>query len=71
MRDTAKDPMLWFLAGTSALYAAVGQGVEALTLVVAILPLAGMDVVLHRRTQASTEGLASRLASRARVSLFI
>ena len=67
VRDTAKDPMLWFLAGTSALYAAVGQGVEALTLVVAILPLAGMDVVLHRRTQASTEGLASRLASRARV----
>lgn len=66
-RDTAKDPMLWFLAGTSALYVIVGQGVEALTLLAAIVPLAGMDVYLHRRTQASTEGLQSRLAVRARV----
>jgi Ca2+-transporting ATPase len=66
-RDTAKDPMLWFLAGTSVLYAAVGQRVEALTLLAAILTLAGMDVYLHRRTQASTEGLVSRLAVSARV----
>ncbi|MBI2161843.1 MAG: cation-transporting P-type ATPase [Candidatus Rokubacteria bacterium] len=66
-RDTAKDPMLWFLVGTSTLYAAVGQGVEALTLLAAIVPLAGMDVYLHRRTQASTEGLVSRLAASARV----
>lgn len=66
-RDAAKDPMLWFLAGTSALYAAVGQGVEALTLLAAIVPLAGMDVFLHRRTRAATEGLASRLAVSARV----
>ncbi len=66
-RDTAKDPMLWFLAGTSVLYAAVGQGVEALTLLAAIVPLAGMDVYLHRRTRAATEGLVSRLAASARV----
>src|SRR3990172_4265707 len=66
-RDTAKDPMLWFLVGTSVLYAAVGQRVEALTLLAAIVPLAGMDVYLHRRTQASTEGLMSRLAASARV----
>jgi Ca2+-transporting ATPase len=66
-RDTARDPMLWFLAGTSALYAAVGQGVEALTLLAAIVPLAGMDVYLHRRTAAATEGLVSRLAVSARV----
>lgn len=66
-RDTAKDPMLWFLAGTSVLYAAVGQRVEALTLLAAILPLAGMDVYLYRRTRAATEGLVSRLAVSARV----
>jgi Ca2+-transporting ATPase len=66
-RDTAKDPMIWFLAGTSALYAVVGQGVEAATLLAAIAPLIGMDLYLHRRTQASTEGLQSRLAVTARV----
>jgi len=65
--DTLKDPMLWFLAAASALYAVVGQSVEALTLLVAIVPLVGMDAFLHRRTQASTEGLQSRLASTARV----
>lgn len=64
-RDTAKDPMIWFLAGTSGLYALIGQRTEALTLLVAIMPLIAMDAFLHRRTQASTEGLQSRLATRA------
>ena len=66
-KDTAKDPMIWFFAATSALYAGVGQFVEAITLLVAIGPLVLMDVFLHRRTQASTEGLKSRLAERASV----
>jgi len=35
--------MLWFFAATSALYAIVGQQTEALTLLVAIQPLIGMD----------------------------
>lgn len=65
--ETAKDPMLWFFAGTSILYAIVGQHTEAITLLVAILPLLGMDIYLHKRTQASTAGLASRLASTATV----
>lgn len=65
IQDTAKDPMLWFFAGTSALYAFVGQQTEALTLLAAIAPLLGMDVYLHRRTQASTEGLKGRLATTA------
>ena len=65
--DTAKDPMLWFFALTSALYTAVGQRVEALTLLVAIVPLVGMDAFLHRRTRASAAGLQSRLAVIARV----
>ncbi|HSE93928.1 MAG TPA: cation-transporting P-type ATPase, partial [Methylomirabilota bacterium] len=66
-RDTARDPMIWFLAAAAALYALVGQIAEALTLLAAVVPLVGMDAFLHRRTRASTAGLAGRLATRARV----
>jgi P-type Ca2+ transporter type 2C len=66
-RDTVKDPMIWFLAGVSGLYAGVGELKEAVILLVAIVPLVGMDAFLHWRTQASTEGLKSRLAERANV----
>ncbi len=65
-RDTARDPMPWFLLVTSALFVVLGQLAEALTLVAAMVPLLGMDAWLHRRTLASTAGLASRLASTAR-----
>jgi Ca2+-transporting ATPase len=66
-RETARDPMIWFLVGTAGLYLALGSTVEALTLFSAIFPLVGMDAYLHRRTQASTVGLRHRLASRAAV----
>ena len=66
-RDTARDPMLWFLVLTAGLFAMLGQWTEALTLVIAMVPLLGMDAYLHRRTSASSAGLASRLASSARV----
>jgi Ca2+-transporting ATPase len=66
-RDTAKDPMLWFLIGTSVIYAFIGELLETVTLAAAIIPLAGMDAFLHRRTSASTEGLSGRLAVRATV----
>jgi Ca2+-transporting ATPase len=66
-RDTARDPMIWLLFGTSVLYALLGQRAEAATLLLASVPLVGMDAWLHRRTQASTEGLASRLAQEATV----
>ncbi len=67
LRDSLRDPMLWFLLLTAALFALLGQWGEALTLSLAIVPLLGMDAYLHRRTQASSAGLASRLASSARV----
>lgn len=51
IQETAKDPMLWFFAGTSVLYALVGQLAEALSLLVAIVPLLGMDFYVHQRTQ--------------------
>jgi Ca2+-transporting ATPase len=64
-RDTGRDPMLWFLAAVGLVYAFIGQMRDAVVLLVAIVPLVGMDLFLHRRTQASTEGLRSRLAERA------
>ncbi|MEO6030214.1 MAG: cation-transporting P-type ATPase [Candidatus Binatia bacterium] len=65
--DTARDPMLWFLVATSVLYAIIGDTMEAVTLALAIIPLALMDAYLHHRTVASTTGLRSRLAAHARV----
>jgi len=64
-RETARDPMLWFLAATGLVYALVGERREALTLLVALVPLVGMDAFLHWRSQASAEGLRARLAARA------
>lgn len=66
-RDTLADPMLWFLLGTSVLFALVGQARESAILLFALLPIVGMDAYLHRRTHASVEGLSSRLASSATV----
>ena len=66
-RDTLNDPMIWFLAGVSALYGVLGEVAEALVLLAAIVPLVGMDAFLHRRTQVSTQSLKSRLAERATV----
>ncbi|MCY3003808.1 MAG: cation-transporting P-type ATPase [Planctomycetota bacterium] len=65
--ETAKDPMLGFLVGTSILYAFLGETTEALVLLASVVPLAGMDAFLHRRAQASTEGLQKLLATHARV----
>jgi Ca2+-transporting ATPase len=65
--DTAKDPMLWFLLGIATLFIFLGDRVEAAILFVAAVPLIGMDLYLHRRTRASTEGLSSRLAVQANV----
>lgn len=67
LRDTVRDPMIWFLVGSGVVFAALGDRAEAIVLALAILPLVGMDAFLHRRTQASTAGLATRLASRALV----
>lgn len=66
-RDTARDPMLWFLVGTSALYGVLGESGEAAVLLASLVPLAGMDAWLHRRVRAATEGLRTHLAARARV----
>lgn len=61
--DTARDPMLWFLAATSVLFALLGQFTDTVVLLLAIVPLVGMDFYLHRRTEASIRGLSSALAA--------
>lgn len=66
-RETARDPMIWFLVGTAVLYALLSEYSEAITLLVSIMPLVGMDAYLHRRTQASTQGLRGLLSDTARV----
>ena len=65
--DTARDPMLWFLAATSLVFAALGQFTDTLVLLLAIVPLVGMDFYLHHRTEASVQSLSSVLATHARV----
>lgn len=67
LRSIVQDPMIWFLVGTAVLFLVLGDYSEAVVLASALLPIAGMDGYLHRRTEASTEGLRARLASRARV----
>lgn len=67
LRSTVKDPMIWFLLGTASLFLWMGDYTEAAVLAAALIPIAGMDAYLHRRTEASTEGLRARLASKARV----
>ncbi|GAB3103429.1 cation-transporting P-type ATPase [Aestuariicella hydrocarbonica] len=67
LADTARDPMLWFLLITSLLFAFLKDIDEAVILLIAVLPLVGMDFYLHHRTAASTAGLRSRLASNAQV----
>ena len=67
LRDTLRDPMVWFLAGTAILFVWLGDYTEAGVLAAALVPIAAMDAYLHRRTQATTEGLAGRLAPQARV----
>jgi P-type Ca2+ transporter type 2C len=63
LKETFRDPMIWFLIGIGAVFFVIGQKSEGLTLFVAILPLTLMDAFLHWRTQASTLGLKSNLSS--------
>lgn len=66
-RDTADDPMIWFLILTSGLFGAIGKTTDMVVLLAAVAPLVGMDFYLHHRTQASLEGLSSVLSATATV----
>lgn len=66
LKATASDPMAWFLALTATIYLAIGEYLEGSVLAAALIPIVGMDAWLHRRTQASTAGLRTRLATTVR-----
>jgi len=65
--DTAKDPMIWFLIATSLLFGFLKYYNQAIILFLATIPLIGIDAFLHWRTQVSTQGLRSKLATNATV----
>ena len=67
LQDTLRDPMLWFLLLTALVHAVLGERGEALILLLALLPLLGMDAWLHRRTQASLASLGEPLSAQVQV----
>src|SRR5690606_36425512 len=50
---------------TSLVFALLGEFADTVVLLLAIIPLVGMDFYLHRRTEASVSGLSSALATQA------
>ncbi len=67
IKDTLLDPMIWFLFVTGMLFLWLGEYTESLVLLLAIIPIGGMDAYLHWRTQVSTQALSSRLVTYATV----
>ncbi|VVC75235.1 Calcium-transporting ATPase 1 [Aquicella siphonis] len=67
LTDTLLDPMIWFLVAASFLFAILSKYTSAIILLLAIIPIGGMDAFLHWRTQVSTQALSSRLIAYARV----
>ncbi|MBY0544107.1 MAG: cation-translocating P-type ATPase [Gammaproteobacteria bacterium] len=65
--DTISDPMIWFLIITSGLFTVLKNYNQAIILLLATIPLLGMDAFLHWRTQASARSLSRQLATTARV----
>lgn len=66
-KETIKDPMIWFLLITSGLFALLNNYSQSIILLLATIPLIGMDAFLHWRTQASTRSLSKQLATLAHV----
>ena len=64
LRDTFKDPMIWFLIVLSFIFLILHETREALTLGLALIPLILMDAFLHKRTEASMAGLKRQLKNK-------
>lgn len=67
IKDTLLDPMIWFLFIASFLFFLLHKYPDAIVLLIAVVPIGGMDAFLHWRTQVSTQALSSRLITHARV----
>jgi Ca2+-transporting ATPase len=66
-RETILDPMIWFLLAASLLFAMLSKYSSSVIMLLATIPIGGMDAFLHWRTQVSTQALSSRLITYARV----
>ncbi|MCE3009177.1 MAG: cation-transporting P-type ATPase [Proteobacteria bacterium] len=62
LKDTLKDPMIWFLLGIGVVFTLLGQLSESIVLFLAIIPLVVMDALLHWRTQSSVTLLRKELS---------
>ena len=60
------DPMAAMLAITGGVYLAFGELVNGIVLLVALIPVLGVDVLLEARSQRALAALAASLAPRAR-----
>ncbi len=65
--ETARDPMILLLCFAATIFLVLRDYAEAMGLFAASIPLIFMDVYLHRRTQASMEGLRDHLTALVRV----
>jgi Ca2+-transporting ATPase len=63
IKDTLKDPMIWFLVIAAFLFMLIGESREAIILLLAIAPLTGMDAFLHWRTARSTQNLRKHMTN--------
>lgn len=61
IKETAKDPMIWFLIGTSLLFALLKNYNQTIILLIATIPLMLMDTYLHWRTESATLKLSKVL----------
>jgi Ca2+-transporting ATPase len=61
VKQTAKDPMIWFLIGTSLLFALLKNYNQTIILLIATIPLMLMDTYLHWRTESATLKLSKVL----------
>src|SRR5581483_7176648 len=61
------DPMAIMLLAAAAVYAALGERRDAVVMLVALIPVIGVDVVLEARSRSALKKLARSVAPRARV----
>ncbi|HYL60314.1 MAG TPA: HAD-IC family P-type ATPase, partial [Candidatus Acidoferrales bacterium] len=63
----AADPMALMLAGAAAVYFALGEKTDAIVLLVALVPVLGVDVTLEARSRTALRKLAAAVAPRVHV----
>ena len=65
--EVVADPMGLMLLGSGAVYLALGQVSDGIALLVALVPVLGVDVFLHARSREALRKLAQAVSPRVRV----